>query len=165
MFNIPITMYLLPFYIKRYKTKITADCFINSIRSNTLYIYDKDGYIRQSNPRGMICRNEKDRTLFLKDRPYYSKASGGVTALMISEDPKEGHTVITSIAYHDWVGTIWSVLGIIVGIFGLVLGSNPLLSLFIFAIVFFMNSLDKNELKRQQEFIEQTIKNCELKQG
>ncbi len=154
-------MYILPLYIKRYKTKIKADCFVKNIRFNTMYIYDKDGYIQQSNPRGLICRNEKDKTIFLKDRPYYYRASGGVTAVMISDDANDEGIVITSIAYHDWLGAGWFIFALIIAIYALTQDVNPLYSLFIIAIVLFINGLDVSELKRQREFIEQMIKSCE----
>jgi hypothetical protein len=35
---------------------------------NTLYKYDKDGFIQHSNPRGLICRNEKAKMIILRDR-------------------------------------------------------------------------------------------------
>lgn len=154
-------MYILPIYIKRYKTKIKADCFVKNIRFNTLYIYDKDGYIRQSNPLGLICRNEKDKTIFLKDRPYYNRGMGGVTAVMIADGENNDEIIITSIAYHDLIGAIWFVFFIVGGIYGLIEGSNPLLAAFIIAFTFLINGMNKSELERQKEFIEKTIKNCE----
>lgn len=126
-----------------------------------MYIYDNDGYIKQSNPRGLICRNEKDKAIILKDRPYYSRYNGGVTAIMISESKNEGETIITSIAYHDLMGILWFVLAIFVGIYSVINGENPLFIAFIIAFIFLMNSLDTKELKRQKEFIEKSIKDCE----
>ncbi len=155
-------MYALPIFIKRYKTKINADCFVKNVRQNTMYIYDKDGNIKQSNPRGLICRNEKDKSIILKDRPYYSRYTGGVTAVMISESKNEGEIIITSIAYHDLVGTLWFVLAVFAGIYSIIDGTNPLFIVLIIAFIFLINSMNKKEWIRQKEFIEKTIKDCEI---
>jgi hypothetical protein len=154
-------MYALPIFIKRYKSKINADCFVQNIRQNTMYIYDRDGYIKQSNPRGLICRNEKDKTIILKDQPCYPRYCGGVTAIMISNSKNEGEILITTIAYHDLVGTLWFVIAACAVIYGFIVGSNPFFLVFFIAFVFLMNSMDRKDLIRQKEFIDKSISDCQ----
>jgi hypothetical protein len=156
-------MYILPIYIKKYKAKIKADCLVKNIRFNTMSKYDEDGYIKQSNPRGLICRNEKDKTIILRDRPYYQRHMGGVTALMIADGDSKDELVITSIEYHDWGGTISFVFLFALAIYGLIDGANPLFVIFIIVILFFLNSLDRTDLKRQREFVQRMINDCENK--
>jgi hypothetical protein len=153
-------MYLLPIYVKRYKANIKADCFVKNIRLNTLYKYDNDGYIRHSNPRGLICRNEKDKTIILRDRPYYRSLMGGVTALMIADGENGDELTRTSIAFHDWAGAIWFAIIFSVGIYGLLEDANPMGLLVAFPVIFVLNALNTGELKRQKDFIERMIKNC-----
>lgn len=109
-------MYLLPVFVKKYKTKSKADCFVKNIRLNTLYIYDKDGLLKTENPRGLICRNEKEKIIILKNKPYYMRYSGGTTALMIAENKESDEIIITTIAYHDWGGILWFLFLIALGI-------------------------------------------------
>ena len=154
-------MYFLPIYIKRYKVNIKAECLVKNIRSNTMYIYDKNGYIKQSNPRALICRNEKDKTIILKDRPFYHRAWGGVTAVMVSDKQIGNQTIVTTIAYHDWVGSVWFIFAFIVGIYSFIEGVNPLYSIALIGIIPLFNVMDNSELKRQKEYIEQIIINCE----
>lgn len=153
-------MYFLPFYIKRYKVKLDQNCFIRHIRTNTWYIYNEDGYLRDSNPRGLICRNEKDRTIYLKERPINRKFSGAVTAIMIADDKNE--TIVTTVAYHDSIGTFYSVLMLVGAILlGIVL--NLWLYFFLgIGFVFLMNLFDYKDFVRQREFIEKYIDNCKM---
>jgi hypothetical protein len=125
--------------------------------------YDKDGYIRQSNPRGLICRNEKGNTIILRDRQYYHRQMGGVTALIIADGDNKDELVITSVEYHDWGGTISFIFLFALAIYSLIDGANPLFTIFIIAVLFFINSWDRTELKRQREFVERMINDCENK--
>ena len=154
-------MYILPIFIKRYRSNIKAECFIKNIRLNTTNKYDKDGYIKLSNPRGLICRNELEKAIILKDKPQYFNGSGGTTAIFISDNKVTDELTITTIAYHDWAGTLWNLIFIVGGLYSLIMGDNLIFGFFIIAFILVMNGLDKSVLKRQKEFIEKTIANCE----
>jgi hypothetical protein len=157
-------MYFLPIYIKRYKTKIKAQDFVYNVRQNTLYIYDKDGYPKESNPRGLICRNEIDKTIFLKERPVYRRSIGAVTAIFISESKKnEGELIITSVAFHDYFGTFWFLILIIGGVFGLILGTNYEITIMIIVSITFLIVMNRHDLILQKKFIEEIIKYTENK--
>ena len=154
-------MYFLPFYIKRYKVKLDQNCFVRHIRNNTLYIYDQDGYYKESNPRGLICRNEKDKTIYLKDRPFNRKFSGAVTAITIAGISEE--TTVTTVAFHDSLGTSFSIL-MLLGSILLGFALNLWLHFFLgIAFTFLINLLDYKEFLRQREFIESQIEHCKMK--
>lgn len=155
-------MYFLPIYIKRYKTKIKASDFVYNVRQNTLYIYDKDGYPKESNPRGLICRNEIDKTIILKERPVYRRFVGAVTAIFISKSKKnEGELIITSVAYHDVAGTIWFLFLLFGGIYGAIMGTNFEFTLMIFVFITLLIVMNRQDLILQKKFIEEIIKYTE----
>lgn len=155
-------MYFLPIYIKRYKTKIKAQDFVFNVRQNTLYIYDKDGYPKESNPRGLICRNEIDKTIILKERPVYRRFVGAVTAIFISKSKKnEGELIITSVAYHDVAGTIWFLFLLFGGIYGAIKGTNIEFTIMIFTFIALLIFMNRQDLILQKKFIEEIIKYTE----
>lgn len=155
-------MYFLPLFIKRYKSKIKASDFVYNVRQNTLYIYDKDGYPKESNPRGLICRNEIDKIIILKEHIVNRRFIGAVTAIFITESKKnEGELIITSVTYHDVAGTAWYLIFIIGGIYGIVLGTNFYFTLMIAACIFLISLIHKNDFIRQKEFIEGILKYTE----
>ena len=125
-----------------------------------MYKYDKDGYIKQSNPRGLICRNELEKTIILKDKPQYFRGSGGTTAIFIADSKVTDELTITTIAYHDWAGTLWNLIFIVGGLYSLIMGGNLLFGFLIIAFTLVMNGLDNSVLKRQKEFIEKIIADC-----
>lgn len=155
-------MYFLPIYIKRYKTKIKAQDFVYNVRQNTLYIYDKDGYPKESNPRGLICRNEIDKTIILKERPVNRRFVGGVTAIFISKSKKnEGELIITSVAFHDYLGTFWFIILLIAGIYGAIKGTNIEFTIMIFTFIALLIVMNRQDLILQKKFIEEIIKYTE----
>jgi hypothetical protein len=157
-------MYYSPFYIKRYRTTAPANCIIKGIRKNTLYKYDKNGLLKSSNPTKLICRNEVGSAIYLRNKLYYSRMNGAVTAILLKEDKNSDSTIITTIAYHDFGGIMWFLLFIGAGIIYLFNKTENIWSILIPIVVIsiLFGLLNSSGLKRQRIFIESIIKQCEL---
>ncbi|TNE53848.1 MAG: hypothetical protein EP338_09985 [Bacteroidetes bacterium] len=155
-------MYLLPLYIKKYKTNAEGQCFVRKIRANTVYQYNDDGYIRDYNPNGLLFRNEKDKGIFLKEqRGVKNRYGGGTTAVFINDSEKET-TIITSISYFGWQQSVF--LGLL--LLGLLYTSlfSQKDTLFLIGAVVIFNLLfaltSEKALKRQKELVENAIESC-----
>jgi hypothetical protein len=156
-------MYYLPFFIRRYKTNVNSDAFVDQIRRRSLYKYNPDGYTRDYNPRGLIWRNEVSNTIYLKGEAHYKRLIGGVTAILIKDDTKSGKTIITTVAYHDIGGSMWILLFVVVGLYYLVQDFGNIWPFFLplIGFSFLFGLFHSKELKRQKEFIEHIIIECE----
>jgi len=157
-------MYYAPFYIKRYKTTAPRSCIVNSIRSNTLYKYDSNGYIKRSNPNNLICRNEVDTTIYLRDQLYYRRMIGGVTAVRLKKEKNSDKTIITTIAYHDTGGILWFLLFTVAGI-GFLINQTESIWALITPIVLFsllFGLFHTAQLKRQRKLVESVVEKCEI---
>ena len=156
-------MYYSPFYIKRYKTNVPLSCIVNNIRSNTMYKYDSNGYAKMSNPNNLICRNEVDGTIYLRNKPYYSRLTGGVTAVLLKKQKGSQGSVVTTIAYHDIGGVMWYLLFIVVGTILLVNQTESIWAIItpIILFSFLFGLFHSSQLTRQKELIESVILKCE----
>lgn len=159
-------MYYSPFFIKRYKTSASKHCIDSSICGKTLYRYDCNGYPKKSNPNNLVCRNEVDGTIYLRDKPNYSRITGGVTAVKAKKDNKSDKTVVTTIAYHDTGGTMWFLLFTIAGTIFLINQTESIWALITPLVVLSISFglLHSSQHKKQKEWIELVIKNCEIDQ-
>jgi hypothetical protein len=155
-------VYLLPFYIKKYKTNAEGECFVRKIRANTVYQYNDDGHIRDYNPNGLLFRNEKDKGIFLKEqRDLKSRYGGGTTAMFVNDSEKET-TIITTISYFGWQQSVVLML-LLFGLLYTALFSQKdtlyvLGGIVIFYLLFALTS--EKALKRQRELVEKAIASC-----
>lgn len=155
-------MYLLPFYIKKYKTNAEGECFVRKIRANTVYQYNDDGYIRDYNPNGLLFRNEKDKGIFLKEqRDLKSRYGGGTTAVFVNDSEKET-TIITTISYFGWQQSVVLMLLLFGLLYTALFSQKDTLyvigGIFIFYLLFALTS--EKALKRQRELVEKAIESC-----
>jgi len=159
-------MYLLPVFLKKYKTSSPADCIIRKLRANTVYQYNNDGLIKDYNPNDLLFRNEKGKGLYLKDQRDLSSGvnhfGGGTTAVFV-EDKKSGGAIISTISYYGWQQSI--VLALLIGGFVYVSFYSQediitvLISILIFNLLFALTSY--KTLQNQRLLIERIIAICQ----
>lgn len=156
-------MYFLPFFIKHYSTSITKRCFLHELRSKTLYKYDSNGYIKSTNPDKLICRNEVNGIIYLRDELIYGRSGGGVTVIFLKNDKNKDQLSIRTIAFHDFIGSLWFLMLAVIGVYSFLTGKEGFWAVFVPVTIFsfFFGLMHNSQFKRQRKLIEKVIETCE----
>lgn len=158
-------MFFFPIHIKKFRTDASSECLVKTIRANTVYQYNKDGYYQDDNLSDLLFRNEKDKGIYIREqKALRTRYGGGTTAIFISEGAN-GASVLTSISYYGNFTSLFIVALICYAVYNLFSKPDPISSLvFPITVILFFGMLSMSALTKQRELIEKVIEHCEQKE-